>query len=192
MASNETLPSKVTFENFKPKDINGISYFRCAPSNPKHEIVLLHGAKYHKEDWKTVMVKICDHYAVTAMDLSVRSQYEPLEAFLEQLTTLPVTLVTPSASGSTMVDWISRGAPNVASWIAVACPSVLKMKQWPSITFPVLAIHGESDTRMGSPTSAILKEHYQAKVVELEGSHAVYLDSPDTFVKAVMDHLEDL
>ena len=77
-------------------------------------------------------------------------------------------------------------------WIPVASPAVLSVRDdAPLAAFslariPVLAINGDQDV-MGKKVTKKLESVANAKGVELKGSHAVYLDSPNIFVDTVMD-----
>jgi len=129
----------------------GVEYYHCgakeSSTNDKLSLVLLHGARFTKEDWKTggLLDRFCSisSLSVLALDLDVSSTYKELIAVLEALTTqdklipkLPVALVTPSASGKTMSTWITATANNnnnnndddmtkyIRYWIPVAPGSV--------------------------------------------------------------------
>lgn len=113
------------------------------------------------------------------------------------LFTLPIILVTPSASGYSMVDWIVRGnvallSNYVSTWVPVATGSlplasddqVTSIMEYEPMTF-VLAIHGNDDMA-GARYSARLERLANATVVELMGGHAVYLQSPVDFVDTIL------
>lgn len=52
----------------------------------------------------------------------------------------------------------------------------------------ILAIYGNRD-KAGKVVSERLKSLAKAKLVELEGGHPCYLDSPDAFVQTVLEFL---
>ena len=190
--------------------VNEIPYYHCAGNGEDAvlDVVLLHGARFTKEDWKTsgILKKLCavESLSVTALDLSVRAKHKELEQVLQgladnNLVKLPVAaIVTPSASGSTIVDFISSESINdmkkyISRWIPVASPSVMSAKsedlaKLKDLSLPILAIHGNQDAR-GKKTSERLKSEAGATVVELEGKHPCYLDSPDAFIDAVLKFL---
>jgi len=173
---------------------------------PHYDLVLLHGAAFTKEDWKTsgILQKLClkQGVTVTALDLHVRSTHDLLKQTLQglannQLVTLPLTgLVTPSASGFAIIDWLANGSVDqlkeyVSSWIPVASPAVMQAtdKDLAALaSFPVLAIYGDRDAR-GKQVSERLENTAGATKVELNGGHPCYLDSPDAFVDTVVKYL---
>ena len=193
-----------------------IPYYHCSGGNAgdssMQDIVLLHGAAFTKEDWKTsgILEQFCMYQgiAVTALDLPVTAKHAQLQAVLEALNhhsdgsivqSLPIAgLVTPSASGSTVVDWIVNGNAQtlkeqfVSRWIPVAAGSVLgytasdfaaAISDW-----KILAIYGDQDAS-GRKSSELLQTAVGAVMVELPGRHPVYLDSPTAFVETVLWHL---
>eukprot|EP00934_Nitzschia_sp_Nitz4_P002771 Nitzschia sp. Nitz4//scaffold249_size28687//5883//6491//NITZ4_008115-RA/size28687-processed-gene-0.37-mRNA-1//-1//CDS//3329544011//2761//frame0 len=184
--------------------VNGIPYDHC-PGSTKH-LVLLHGARFTKKDWKTsgIMDQFCKYHqlSATAMDLPVSAGHQELKKLLESmqaqnLVQLPVALVTPSASGKTMSDWMMHGDVNELSnyvdmWIPVAPGSVTQASdnQVQSLTgnLSIFAIYGNQDN-MGKVVSTRLGSLADAKVLELKGGHPCYLDSPDEFTEAVVEAL---
>ena len=195
----------------------GIPFYHCAsatasslsPPSISIELVLLHGAAFTKEDWKTsgILQKFCmqDGVRVTALDLSIKAKHGELFTVLDALkesaliSTLPVTgLVTPSASGTTVLDAITTG--NVATlrnnyvkmWIPVAANAALQysadelqeVQDW-----PILAIYGDRDSAGRRSSELLQHSATNAKVVQLQGSHPCYLDSPDDFVRTILQHV---
>jgi hypothetical protein len=176
------------------------------------DIVLWHGTSFTKEQWKTsgILEQLCrvDHFSVTALDLSHRANHQALKELLnglqeQQLLSLPIAaIVTPSASGAGIVDWINNGEnitdfeQSVQLWVPVACGSVTsldpdKMEQLKTNEFPILAIYGDRDTG-GKRQSIFLGNNMGADVVEIEGGHPCYLHSPDAFVETLTKKLESL
>ena len=199
------------------------AYYHCAAKQPGllsgfgtkkkiQHIVLLHGSSYTKEDWKTsgIMQQLCDidRYAVTALDLSHQSTSKPLINMLNDLheqgliTSLPLAaIVTPSASGLAVVDWINkdpgRYVKSVQLWVPIASPAVTKlqksrMKELKSRHVPILAIYGDKDAFQGKERSELLRDKVGAEVVRIKGKHACYLDSPDVFVEALTTRLDSI
>ena len=140
------------------------------------------------------------------MDLPVSAGHTELTSLLqamqgEQLisSTHPIALVTPSASGRTMIDWMMQGNVEeipkfVDKWIPVATVGLSKAmdEQVKSLTtvdgLSILAIYGNRD-KAGKVVSERLKSLAKAKLVELEGGHPCYIDSPDAFVQTVLEFL---
>jgi hypothetical protein len=199
--------------------LTSIPYYRCSSSSSSsgggtteevRDVVLLHGSRFTKENWKTsgIMEKFCsnNNIRVTAFDLDVQATHEELDKLLltmkesHMVSTLPVdALVTPSASGSTIVKWVLQGdvdkltKERVRRWIPVASNSVnqlttsnlAKLKGW-----PILAIYGDKDVG-GKHSSELLEEKAGATLQVISGGHPCYLDSPDTFVKRVVRYLDE-
>lgn len=199
-----------------------LPYLHCGPRHtPSYgkagghaELVLLHGAKFTKEDWKRsgIMDKFCNDsktrpgLSVTALDLPVSADGSALvDAFNslvreKVLSGDPVVLVTPSASGKAMItireavgqSGLKSIADMVQMWIPVACGGVLKADDDALEIYkdvPVLAIYGSEDPVAGKKSSEHLSQSIGAEAVELKGRHPVYLDSPDEFVELIFNHI---
>lgn len=200
-----------------------LPYLHCGPRHtPSYgkagghaELVLLHGAKFTKEDWRTsgIMAKFCKDskarpgLSVTALDLPVSADGSALvDAFHslvreKVLSGDPAVFVTPSASGKAMItmsEAVKRGsrlesiANMVQIWIPVACGAVLRadtdaLEIYQDI--PVLAIYGSEDPIAGKKSSELLANIIGAETVELRGRHPVYLDSPDEFVGLIAERV---
>ena len=193
----------------------GIPYYHCASatsstsSSPLIELVLLHGAAFTKENWKSsgILQKFCmqDGVRVTALDLNIKDKHGELFTVLDALKesaivrTLPVTgLVTPSASGTTILDAINTGnvetlrSDYAQMWIPVATNAALQysaddlqvLQDW-----PILAIYGDRDSAGRRSSELLQHSATNAKVVQLQGSHPCYLDSPDDFVRTILQHV---
>jgi hypothetical protein len=202
-----------------------LNYYHCGPlptkSNPQlSELVLLHGAAFTKEDWKSsgILDMLCDinnnedggDLSITAWDLPVSADgYELIGAYNamvndNKLSGHPVTFVTPSASGKALTtlgtivheqDAHQELKLLVKGWIPVASGSVLKVSdeallKYVHANIPILAIHGDQDI-MGKKVTERLVQLTKAKGVELEGHHPVYLDSPDDFVMEIIKFMEE-
>mmetsp|Transcript_8078 Transcript_8078/g.12358 ORF Transcript_8078/g.12358 Transcript_8078/m.12358 type:complete len:269 (+) Transcript_8078:95-901(+) len=184
---------------------SNIPFLHCSSSTSSDStsLVLLHGARFKKEDWQTngLLEKFCKDFNVVALDLEVKADHVELQNVLkdveQQLSiSLPVSaLVTPSASGFSVVDWLDGDMGSFANyiqrWIPVAPPSVLKvtdaLSQLKSV--PILAIYGSEDS-MGQKVSNRLGEMSDAQVVDIPGSHPCYLDSPEEFIHHVRKFLK--
>lgn len=186
------------------KTSNGVEMLRC--SKKPIELILLHGARFTKEDWNQgdILSKLCQDFSVTALDLDRTAGHTQLKEVLDSmreaslLKSFPVdAIVTPSASGRTIVDWLSNGEVSelkqyVSKWIPVAPPAVGSVDEETLEKLkglPILAIYGDQDS-MGKKVSESLGAHSQAKVVEIPGKHPCYLDSPERFVQLVRGFLE--
>lgn len=193
--------------------VNGIAYYHCAAhTHPAvRDVVLLHGAAFTKEDWKksTIFSKLCANgrLSVTALDLSVSADGRQLQSLLHALAIGEGLLdpegnyvvVTPSASGKAVVDWINTGdldllREQVGLWIPIASPAIVKAdleklhslrdKKW-----PILALYGDKDTN-GKQVSQHLGTQAAAKVKEFPGPHPFYLGIPDEFTEYLLKELK--
>lgn len=206
---------------------SGVKLYHCPPPPPSSttttttskesssSLVLLHGARFTKQDWTRpgLLDTFCSipHLSTTALDLDTRtSDSSTLRKVLDELKAqslvrLPVSLVTPSASGYTITDWITTSYEQnqsdlplyVRRWIPVACPSVqglstvaLQSNAWRGNDdgVSVLAIYGDQDT-LGKKVSEKLRNFANAMVVEIPGRHPCYLDSPQPFVTSIQHFL---
>jgi abhydrolase domain-containing protein 14 len=192
--------------------VGGIGHYHCAAAASKEEVldvVLLHGASFTKENWKNkgILEELCKEskLSVTALDLERSAGHKELKNVLDAMRTQgmiqaekPVALVTPSASGWTIIDWISSDSvesllPYVGYWIPVASPAIgsageddLKSLKDRLI---ILALYGSKDGG-GKTVSERLQTLSNAKVVEIEDAgHSCYLDQPDVFIKELLAFL---
>lgn len=190
--------------------VEGVDYYHCsAELSDPIDLVLLHGAAFTKENWKTsgILDKLCHvpKMTVTALDLNHRGNHKDLKNVLDGMrkkgiiqSNKPVALVTPSASGYSVVDWITQGSIDdfvkyVGYWIPVASPSI-KSADETSLNglkgrLDTLAIYGSKDSG-GKKISERLQSFADATVVEIDGGHPCYLDSPDDFIKNVLNFLK--
>jgi hypothetical protein len=216
--STEASPTTAPDANgIKQGTVNGVAYYSCrATSNVEKTILLFHGASFTKEQWKEsgILQSLCSQSTLTtyAFDMSVSSTADDLKALMDTMlqsnliASLPVNaIVTPSASGSMVVDWGLRttAASNGSSsssfapmsnywklWVPVASPAVayVSPKSLLSSMFPniqILAVHGDQDTS-GGRVMGLLETYANATGVTISGGHACYMQSPDDFVKAVL------
>lgn len=192
-------------------DAHSVEYYHCAsqmsPERSKH-LVLLHGAKFTKEEWKTsgIMESLCgiSNLSVSAMDLPIRAGHRDLMGMLLSLKdslhiNLPVALVTPSASGMAITDWMATGRlPDlpkyVHKWIPIATFAAMastedQLARMARLNdFDVLAVYGKKD-RGGKETAGRLEHYINAQVLELKGGHSCYFDSPEDFCSAMVKEL---
>jgi hypothetical protein len=231
LRSNQSGSPRTENNKLVEDSIVGIPFYSCstpspsstpttttATSTPTTTLVLLHGAAFTKEDWKTsgIFDRFCHSMpgrsVVVALDLPVSAGQDELQNILTALATmpdsssnnkvaatisLPVTLVTPSASGYSMVDWVKTDTsleiiPRfVNHWIPVASKSVTSLSDDELErlqTISILAIYGDQDSS-GKQTSELLGAKANARVLELMGRHPVYLDSPGAFVTQVVNFI---
>jgi pimeloyl-ACP methyl ester carboxylesterase len=207
--SNPTVTIEATPGVPKEGSVDGVAYYHCSARATEnvHHLVLLHGASFTKENWKNsgILDQFCavPQVSVTPMDLSgyagndaLRSILDSLEASSDVQVSKPVVLVTPSASGYTIVDWITNGDVSlipeyIETWVPIAPGSLSSAtdQQVQSLSdLPILAIYGNGDSG-GVHVSQRLGDLAGATVVELVGGHSIYLDQPDAFVNEVLSFL---
>jgi hypothetical protein len=201
------------------------------------DIVLLQSNSYTIDDWKrsgmlsyfcnATLASIAPAVRVVALDLPPTATHTVLREVLSDLVaglqthpSYPIKiagLVTPSASGSIVMDWLlaSSNNPNedstdedddydaqhgdlrtyVNSWIPVASNGLLHIPQVtiePAVSnLPILSIYGDQDIA-GKRSSTLLEQSSssnQVTVQELKGRHPVYFESPKDFVQTVLRYL---
>jgi hypothetical protein len=201
ISTMKTMKTTTTSKIQTGRNKHGIDYYQCNnDGSAKKHLVLLHGSKFTKEDWKTsgILQDFCSYpIIVSAIDLPVSAGYQELQQLLNDLA-LPVTgLVTPSASGKTITDWIMNGPVEelpkyIDWWIPVASGSVHQLSTTQLQTLQsvkILSIYGDQDPNMGHDTSAKLQQWSNAVSVEIPGRHPCYLDSPKQFVTIIIKNI---
>ena len=83
----------------------------------------------------------------------------------------------------------------VRGWIPVAAGAVLSASTetigvFIGLKIPILAIYGDQDAK-GKDSSDRLAVEAGAWTLELEGRHPCYLDSPNEFIRAVIDFIDN-
>lgn len=151
--------------------------------------------------------------SVTALDLPVSADALYLNKAFKSLWEQGIIsgeamfIVTPSASGSSMMSAasfaVSKQAEDaskilrrlVRGWIPVAAGAVLSassdaLEVFIELEIPILAIYGDQDAK-GKKSSERLSDEAGASTLELEGRHPCYLDSPNEFIRAVTDFIDN-
>jgi hypothetical protein len=126
----------------------------------------------------------------------LRNILQDLQTKVVSSNNVKVVLVTPSAGGSSVVDWLINGDATVLRqhvdvWVPVAVGSLSTASDnqvMSIVPMSILAIYGDGDVS-GGRTSQRLGRLADAEVVELVGGHPVYRDSPDEFVATILDFL---
>jgi hypothetical protein len=194
---------------------SSIHFYHCNSiiEDTKYSIILLHGKSFTKEDWKRVGIlgHLCaiPSASVTALDFTVRASGSDVKQILDllaanRLASLPVTaLVTPSASGAGVLDWITTAATQhtlkeipklIQTWIPVASNSVMNadgeaLRQIAHLDgFSILALYGDQDLT-GKKSMVKLGQLAGADVKVQHGRHPCYIDSPDQFVETILNYL---
>lgn len=204
------MPAQVSLE-----ETDGISHYHCSGGGSTSNaisLVLLHGSRFTKEDWKNppgILENFCSRSTnqkldVFAVDLPVKADYKDLAKLLDSMEkegkiSKPVSLVTPSASGRTMVtwagaseSWIEKLPEYIKQWIPVAALSVNHAPDGDIqrlTDLPILAIYGDQDSP-GRDCSKKLERLAGAHVLEQHGRHPCYFDSPKEFVDEVVKFID--
>jgi hypothetical protein len=165
-------------------DQRDVPFYRCG-DNTMRSIILLHGARFTKEDWKTsgILTKFCTNgFAAVALDLNVNASAAKLLAALSQLQSRssisaePIdAIITPSASGFTIMDGLINGQAegmkkHIKRWIPVATNSALQHSESDLVAakgWPMLAVYGDQDDA-GKSSSRLWERVSGATVVELK------------------------
>jgi pimeloyl-ACP methyl ester carboxylesterase len=187
-----------------------LPFYHCGPSldSVTTELVLLHGSTGTKEHWKEtgILDDLCNGImSASALDFPPGADGFVLQSVFDALVQSsvlsgrPVVIVTPSASGTSVVTLAETNSTGLQSivkaWIPVAPPAVLSasdstIQLFPKFDIPVLSIHGDDDG-LGRRVTEKLVNEIDAKGVELTGGHRVYLFSPKEFVQEIVDFLEE-
>lgn len=185
-----------------------LTYYHCGPpsvDSDSTELVLLHSKTTTTEKWKKsgILDDLCDGtLSVTALDLPSSADGAQLMSAFTSLVKSnvlsggPVAICTPGESGKSVIDLAQNSTDLgkvVKTWIHVASSSVRTasdsvLQSFVTRNISVLSIHGDQD-EMGRKATEKLVNTVNAKGVELQGGHRVYLFSPQDFVQEIFDFL---
>ena len=157
--------------------------------------------------------------SVIALDLAVTADgprlYEVFTALkhLKLITGNQLIIVTPSASGKSILSLSSlyynyRNSTDekekdqaaflptlLKAWIPIASYAVARethsLTSFKDCKIPILALYGKEDDA-GKGVSQKLAEFAGAEMIEIQGGHACYLDSPDDFTRSVIKFADQL
>jgi pimeloyl-ACP methyl ester carboxylesterase len=166
-------------------------------------IVLLHGASFSAETWKSIgtLKALSDSgYLAHAVDLpgfgkstpSLASPRTWLRLLLDLLKLEKPVVVSPSMSGRFALPLVTEDPDRVAGFVAVAPVSIAAHRnQLARITAPVLAVWGEHDTIVPIKDADLLVGSVKRgrKVVIPNATHAPYMSDPDAFHQALLEFL---
>ncbi len=169
-------------------------------------VVLLHGASFSSETWKTlktIETLAGAGYRVYAVDLPGFGKSWPslgtprtwLRVFLDLVKLDKVVIVSPSMSGLYSLPFVT-GEPNrLAGYVAVAPVGIPTYEaELRHVTAPVLAIWGENDKTIPPEQADRLVRAVRSgrKVIIPGGSHAFYVNDPAPFHAELLKFLKDL
>jgi abhydrolase domain-containing protein 14 len=166
-------------------------------------VVLLHGASFSAETWKSIgtLTALADAgYLAYAVDLpgfgnTPASSVLPrkwLRIVLDELKIEKPVIVSPSMSGRFALPLVTEEPDRVAGFVAVAPVSISAHRQkLGQITAPVLAVWGENDMIVSRKDADLLigSVKHGRKVIIADGTHAPYMSDPAAFHQALLEFL---
>jgi pimeloyl-ACP methyl ester carboxylesterase len=184
----------------------GRVHYLVEGSEQGRPVVLLHGASFNAETWKsigTLHVLADSGYLAYAIDLpgfgkSAGSPGSPrvwLRVVLDLLKIEKPVVISPSMSGRFSLPLVTEEPDRMAGFVAVAPVGIRSYQHMlDRITAPVLAIWGENDRIVPVAEADLLvgTVKNRRKVVISGAGHAPYMNDPAAFHKILLDFLCDL
>jgi abhydrolase domain-containing protein 14 len=184
---------------------HSIHVLRAGPETGR-SLLLLHGAKFNAETWRTLgtldlLAKA--GYRVVALDLPGFGESQAwrfdrahfLERLLPELDIGKPVVLAPSMSGAVTFPLIEGRPELVSGFIAVAPAGTQRYaSRIERSPVPTLVVWGDRDAVFPVAQAELLAASFErATVVILEGArHPCYLDQPARFHDAVLRFLSDL
>lgn len=190
-------------------DVNGnkVAYYDYLPTSYSLSVLLLHGMRFSKENWKTLGTLdtlLESGYRAIAVDLPGYgdseqspdlSNEEFLRQFMTKLDLESTVIVSPSMSGGFAIPVVFSGRPVLSGWVPISPVSISshKLEEYQSLQLPVLAVYGENDNQFRSQVEKYLGSIPGVRMKMIEGgSHPCYLDSPDVWHQSLLHFLSEL
>ncbi len=169
-------------------------------------VVLLHGASFSAETWKTIgtLQTLAESgYLAYAIDLPGFGKSSPsfgspatwLRVLLDLLKIEKAVIVSPSMSGRFSLPLVTEQPERVAGFVAVAPVAIPTYQhQLNLITAPVLAIWGENDRVVPLEQADLLVSSVKDghKVVIPGAGHAPYMTAAAAFHKTLLEFLTNV
>jgi abhydrolase domain-containing protein 14 len=186
-------------------DGHSIHVLRAGPETGR-SILLLHGAKFDAETWRTlgtIAVLAKAGYRVMALDLPGFGKSEAwrfdrahfLERLLPELGIGRPVVLAPSMSGALTFPVLEARPERISGFIGVAPAGTTRhVARTKGSPVPALIIWGDRDAVFPVAQAELLAASFErATVVILEGArHPCYLDEPARFHDAVLEFLSGL
>jgi len=186
-------------------DGHSLHVLRAGPETGR-SVLLLHGAKFDAETWRTlgtIALLAKAGYRVTALDLpgfgrSAAWRFDRthlLERLLPKLGIGKPVVLAPSMSGGVTFPVLERRPELVSGFIGVAPAGTQRYAaRIEGSPVPALIVWGDRDTVFPVSLAKVLAASFErATVVILEGArHPCYLDEPARFHDAVLKFLSGL
>jgi abhydrolase domain-containing protein 14 len=186
-------------------DGHSIHSLRAGPETGR-SVLLLHGAKFDAETWRTLgtLALLAEAgYRVVALDLpgfgkSPAWRFDRarlLERLLPELDIGKPVVVAPSMSGALAFPVLEKRPELLSGFIAVAPAGTQRFaKRLAGSPVPALIVWGDRDAVFPVSQANLLAASFtRANVVIIEGArHPCYLDQPARFHDAVVKFLADL
>jgi len=190
-------------------DVSGskVAYFDYSPAFPHLTVLLLHGMRYSKENWKTLGTLdtlLQNGYRAIAVDLPGYGDSEPIlelsheqfiRQFIAKVDAESTVIVSPSMSGGFAIPVVFSEPALLSGWVPVAPVSITshKLSEYQALRLPVLAVYGENDNQFRNQV-----EEYLGAIPEVTlkmipgGSHPCYLDNPDLWHETLIKFLSGI
>jgi pimeloyl-ACP methyl ester carboxylesterase len=182
-----------------------VRYLVAGPESGR-AVVLLHGASFSAETWRTIgtLETLAQAgYLAYAVDLpgfggsspSVGSPRTWLRVLLDLLKIERPVIVSPSMSGRFAFPLVTDEPERVAGLVAVAPVGITTyQRQLAQITAPVLAIWGEHDQIvMREQADLLVRAVKNGRLVIIPGAgHAPYMNNPEAFNAHLLQFLAEL
>jgi pimeloyl-ACP methyl ester carboxylesterase len=169
-------------------------------------VLLLHGARYSSETWRTLGTideLVGAGYYVVAVDLPGYGRSQTVDVdrkvllveIMDALTIDEAVVVSPSMSGAFSFPLVIHATDRVAGFVPIAPGAIDEnLRTLRKVSVPMLVVWGEKDEiipleKSDDLTAAIADSR---RVILKGAGHACYLDSPDEFHRELLAFVASL